>query len=47
MNHVEARSIVNAETTPSAVLDRILADDFQSVSSQPNWATAIPRLGAK
>jgi predicted ester cyclase len=44
MNPIEARSIVNefyekaltvnAETTPTSVLERILADDFQSINGQ-------------
>ena len=44
MNHNEARAIVtefytkaltvNGETTPRLVLDRILADDFQSINGQ-------------
>ena len=51
MNDVEARAIVNefyakaltvnAETTPTAVLERILADDFQSINSQDTKPKAV------
>lgn len=51
MNATEARSIVtefykqaltvNGETTPTAVLERILADDFQSVNSQESKGKAV------
>jgi predicted ester cyclase len=51
MNPTEARAIVNefyakaltvnAQTTPTAVLERILADDFESINSQERKAKPV------